>query len=298
MSFLIELGNGRQWSLIHSSDTQRWVEKFASLMGVKDDKYKIQNNCARLIFVGNKSKRGAQEIPPNITTPAEDDLPRTGWESLDFKAIRLWTHGTVPHMICEIDDESNGDLDIIKMWIVTLGIALQVVDSGGALLHGALIERNGKGFVLAGPGGSGKSTLSRRLPPGWNVLCDDQVLLVPVDKDKYLAHPIPTWSEHLWKRSKKSWNFGSHVPLRAVFFIEQFETDQIISLGQGNTAVLISDSMTAVCNPLWLTLSADDELIVKKQFFDNACGIARSVPAYILRNNLDGRFWTEIEKVL
>jgi hypothetical protein len=32
--------------------------------------------------------------------------------------------------------------------------------------------------------------------------------------------------------------------------------------------------------------------------FNNACELAKAVPAYILRVSLEGRFWEEMEKVI
>ena len=48
---------------------------------------------------------------------------------------------------------------------VSLVIAQHAEGRGGVLLHGALVEKDGVGVVLAGPGGVGKTTASRRLAP-------------------------------------------------------------------------------------------------------------------------------------
>ena len=49
---------------------------------------------------------------------------------------------------------------------------------GGLPFHATLLEYQGQGIILAAPGGTGKSTCSRRVPPPWRACCDDEVLVV------------------------------------------------------------------------------------------------------------------------
>ncbi len=48
---------------------------------------------------------------------------------------------------------------------------------GGLLVHAAALERRGRGFVLFGPSGIGKSTLAERSP--WRVLADELAAVLP-----------------------------------------------------------------------------------------------------------------------
>ncbi len=113
-----------------------------------------------------------------------------------------------------------------------------------------------------------------------------------------MAHPVPTWSDHLWRGSTQNWNIQYHVPLAAVFFIEQAASDEVIPTGQGQAAVRINGSCTEAINPVWWNMDMKEKTDIKKKIFDNACDMAITVPAYILRNSLDGCFWDEMEKVL
>lgn len=112
-------------------------------------------------------------------------------------------------------------------------------DSGGLLFHAALVERDGKGVLLAGPGGSAKSTLCRRLPRPWCALSDDQALIIRDDRNRYLAHPMLTWSDYLWRRSERRWNVEHYVSLAAIFFIDQARSGEVVPIGQGQAAVSI-----------------------------------------------------------
>ena len=297
--FLLKLGNGACWSFMATPDTRSWVEKFATIIGLNPDDRDMSRGSIGMFFVqGRWKKNEGNELNPLIFSRIKTDLPTDGWSGVDFGALRLWTHKGIPDIVCEIGHSRRHELDIIKMWTALYGIYLRSFDSGGLILHGALAERNGSGVLLAGPGGAGKSTLSRRLPPHWRALSDDQSLVVLDDQNRYLAHPVPTWSDHLWHGSEQIWNIQYHVPLAAIFFIEQAASDKIVPIGQGQAAVRINDSCTEAINPVWWHMDRKEKTDIKKKIFDNASNMARTVPAYILRNSLNGCFWDEMEKVL
>ena len=66
----------------------------------------------------------------------------------------------------------------VNLLRLSLIFAREAQARGGALIHGALAERNGHGVILAAPGGTGKTTASNRLPAPWRSLCDDATLVV------------------------------------------------------------------------------------------------------------------------
>ncbi len=297
--FLLKLGDGSCWSFIATPDTRSWVEKFGAVIGLTVGDQNMNHNSDRMFFLQRHSEKdGCDELNPLIFSKIKTDLPADGWNGVDFGALKLWTHKGIPDIICEIGHARSHELDIIKMWTALYGIYLRSFDSGGLILHGALVERNGSGILLAGPGGAGKSTLSHRLPLNWRVLSDDQSLVVLDNQNSYLAHPVPTWSDHLWRGSERSWNIKYHIPLAVIFFIEQSASDKVVPMGQGQAAVLINNSSTEAINPIWWNMDMEEKTTIKKKIFDNASDMARAVPAYILRNSLNGRFWNEMEKVL
>jgi len=297
--FSLRLGNGSCWSFMATPDTRLWVEKFATVIGLTVDDQNMNHNSASIFFLQKPSEKdGCDELNPLIFSKIKTDLPGNGWNGVDFGALRLWTHKGIPDIVCEIGHARSHELDIIKMWTALYGIYLRSFGSGGLILHGALVELDGCGVLLAGPGDAGKSTLSHRLPLNWRALSDDQSLVVLDNQNRYLAHPVPTWSDHLWRGSERSWNIRYHLPLTAIFFIEQSASDEVVPMGQGQAAVCINDSSTEVINPIWWNMNIEEKNAIKKKIFDNACDMARTIPAYILRNRLDGRFWDEMEKVL
>lgn len=298
-TFLLKLGDGSGWVMRAAPGTRSWVEKFATIMKLKTHEQDRHHEWPRMFFLlRHPVKDGHVELANLIGLNTKQDLPKSGWKAHDLRSLRVWSHRHTPDIVCELDNEGSHELDIIRMWTVLYVIYLRVQQSGGFPLHAALVERDGKGVLLVGSGGSGKSTLCRRFPRPWYVLSDDQALIVRDGRKRYLAHPLPTWSDCLWQRSQRRWNVEHCVPLAAIFFIEQAKSEEVVPIGEAETAVFINRSSTDVCRPLWWNLSNGEGRKLKKKNFGNACQLARAIPAYILHISLTGRFWNEMEKVL
>lgn len=92
--------------------------------------------------------------------------------------MRFWLEGAAIHV--EIPD-SYGPLateHLILDHAVPIGLSAQ----GDLILHGAGVERDGRGAVLLGPSGRGKSVTSHYLSEnGWRVLSDDAVRVEVID---------------------------------------------------------------------------------------------------------------------
>jgi SynChlorMet cassette protein ScmC len=227
------------------------------------------------------------------------DLPRPGWKAHDLEFVRFWSHNDVEDLICEMKHE-GGDYQqrVLSMRFSLYPIYQQVQNWGGLSLHAGLVEHNGRGVLLAGPKNFGKTTCCNRLPKDWYPLCDEETLIVKADQERYLAHPLPTWSAHLAKRSEQTWNVHCHVPISSIFFLEQAGSDEAIPLGRGEASVFINQLATQVCCRYWNNLGHEDLRIRKIKLFENVTGLAEVVPAFRLRVSLKGRFWEEMEKVL
>ena len=143
----------------------------------------------------------------------------------------------MPDVICEAAGTPGRELDITRMQLMLKAVYHGVRQAGGFPLHAALVEHEGAGILLAGHGCAGKWTCCRRLPDTWKVLCDDQTLVLP-QGSAYVAHPLPTWSEHFKGNTSLSWAIESHATLAAVFFLEQSPTDAVVPMGQGRAAIL------------------------------------------------------------
>ncbi len=134
------------------------------------------------------------------------------------------------------------------------------VRRGGLPLHGALVERDGRGVLLVGRSGVGKSTACRRLPPRWNALGDDLALAVRRPGGGFAVHPLPTWSAVGPDLEKRAWDINRGVHLSAVFFLTQAAEDEILPAGKAMATVVLADAAMKIFE----SVRVHDQSIEKK----------------------------------
>ena len=314
----MDLGNGLCWDISACDALGKWLDKLAYILRLEPAGI---DNLAKIVFCKMGDFSRVREWYHAEYRDLNSGGDATGWFAYDNKWVRIWLNNAISDVICEIGNVNSGSLDceidngicildceidnvdscsldIPNMCISLYPICQRVLEGGGLPVHAALLELDGQGIILAAAGGTGKSTSCRRLPDYWHPLCDDEALVAYEPESGYRAHPFPTWSEHLWKSSDKSWNVQHSVPLRALFFLEQAESDEVIPLGVGQAAVSLNQSATQISGKFWRILDDETKKQSAKFQFDNACNMAKSIPAFTLRASLHGRFWEEIEKTL
>jgi SynChlorMet cassette protein ScmC len=292
----LSLADGNRWSITGDKYVSEWVEKFAAIMELKKC---TSNSTLELTFcrVGDRSRSGFDVIGPHDleTVPCDSD---TGWISCNNRTIRIWYHKSRPEVICEVNNSEGIEVEVINMWNALQPVYYQSMAAGGLPFHAALIELEGRGILLAGPGNSGKSTCCRRVPDNWKTLSDDEVLVVCDKQHNYMAHPFPTFSDRLRQRTKKTWNVQQSAPLSALLFLEQSFEDKVIPLGEGKAAILINHSAAQVCQRFWRGLDSEMQRNRRREVFSNACEMSKNIPAFILQVSTRGRFWEKIQAVL
>ena len=87
------------------------------------------------------------------------------------------------------------------------------------------------------------------------------------------------------------------MPLSAIIFLEQSGTDTIEPLGEGHAAVLITKSASQIYEKFWRKSDQTDQRKFREELFNNACKMAKQIPAYRLGVSLNGRFWEKMEEV-
>ncbi len=195
--------------------------------------------------------------------------------------------------------EGDHSVLVYQMMRVSLALLHGIQDRGGLLLHGALVEREGAGVILAGPGGRGKTTASSRIAPPWRGLSDDATLVVPDEAGGAWAHPWPTWTR-LMKRGPHdaSWDVQRALALRGIFFLVQAQGERVEPVGSAQAACMLVESADQVMS--WTSRELPEEARSARglQRFDNICALARAVSCYQLHLSLEGPFWQEIERAL
>ncbi len=294
-SYLLELNNQLAWNLTSTEATAAWLNRFATILklqaGFKKGRPEIR--FIRGLASGNCGFLGA-ETDLTISLKLRED----GWRARDLGIARLWSRSDGLHLFYELLNSNAEHLDIIAMSQALHPVYGKALALGGIPLHAALVELDGKGVLLAGAGGSGKSTCCRSLPPWWKVLAEDEVLVLRDRADGYWAHPFPTWKDHLPTRADSTCNVKEHVPVAALFFLDGWHDDSVSEIGRGQAAVRINQSSAQICFIHVDNLQSKEQNEWRTRIFENACHLATQVPAYLLRVTATGRFWEKIETVL
>jgi SynChlorMet cassette protein ScmC len=296
--YIIKLANNEEWCIIVEKSLMLWVEKLASIMELRKSAG-FNRLLPRIILItGQSEDEVSDDTISHINVHERYNLPQNDWKVYDNFPVCLWFHPDVPDVIIEIKYNEIKQMKIMRILNVFTPIFNSCLNSGGMPLHTGLIERNGRGYLLMGPSNTGKSTCCKRIPHPWYPLCDDLTLIVLDDRKRYMAHPFPTWSDYFVRHSERTFNVQKYVPLAGIFFLEQNETDAVLPIGDGQASILLTKSTMQLYNWRLLNFDCKEKTTRKKVLFNNACELAKTVPAYILRVSLEGRFWEEMEKVI
>lgn len=287
-NFGIKLASDEIWQFISTSETEEWVDKLHIIMGL-DEATGVDGH--KIAFLKNITNEG---IPNdgNITRNSN------GIHMLNTGPLRIYRCQNTSHVICEIGNTDFPEVEIFKMAQAVLPLYMRTLSQGGLPLHAALIERNGTGIAIAAPGGTGKSTCARRIPRPWQALCDDEQLIVRDKRGAYHAHPFPTWSRCNVQKPGETWNIQTHVPISAIFFLKKSQKDEVNSLSFSQSAPLIYKLSLPVFDRVLESIDPDEYVKIKKFIFENACDIAKDIPAFILEASLEGKFWETIDRAL
>ncbi len=227
----------------------------------------------------NGSSAGGSRLQVEVWPEVKPAMPGTGEDS-----------GNGDFIVCRISPADQQDLLATQMiWLSPFFV--QAIESrGGVLIHGALAERDGCGVIFAGPGGIGKSTVSRRLPPPWRSLSDDMTLIERGDDGRYLAHPWPTWSRFMWGGPGGTWDVSRAVPLKAVYILDKAEHTECRAVGTGQAAMLLQEVADQASFFAYDNVDRDRARNHRTARFNSVCGIAFSVPVSILMTSLSQPF--------
>jgi len=294
--YSLYLSDGSRWWLTGDEFNSRWVDKLATIMELHES---ASNGSPKLVFCKEGHLNG---VAGNVTDAALSESRSSaignGWYFYDHDTLRVWYHNEIPDVICEMNNNEGHEIQIVNMWNSLQPIYQESICRGGLSLHAGLAELDGRGYLLMGASDKGKSTCCRRLPDYWKSLCDDEALVVLDEHKKYRAHPFPTWSDHLWNREENTWNVQSSVALQGIFFLEQSEIDEVEPVGEGQASVHLSGSALQICQKFCMKLDGKGQRQFRTELFENACNLAKQIPAYCLRVSLHGRFWEKMEQVI
>ena len=284
------MSDGNRWQLqTNDPGLYPWLGQLASIMRLSGTK---KENTNELVF----SRFGLSER--YLASSKQRAIAALPEYATRYQRTSTWIGGS--KVVCEVAHEKNDRAnEIVQMFNALYPIYRNSIRDGGLPFHAALIEINGRGVLLAAPGGTGKSTCCRRVPAPWKAICDDEALIVftPLAA-QYRVHPFPTWSDYLMNRCEPTWDVQYSVPLWGLFFLEHAETDAALPLDRGEALMRMNESAAQVVRRFLRRMDETDASRVRRVLFENAHRLATAVPAYRLGVQLDGMFWKEIQKVM
>ena len=297
--YSLRLADGQGWHLVGTGKTRLFLEKLAAILDLRPG---AGEDYSELVFTTSiadlDDQHGASRLSRMMGVAG---LPSGPWTRHTFGPLRIWSRDDRSDLICELDTEQTRPDDtqaILAMWFVVSLMYRQAQSRGALPVHAALLGKRRIGVMLGGSGGIGKSTCCKRVPLPWHPLCDDETLIVRNEQGHYVAHPFPTWSQYLWTGSGPRWPTEDYLPVSAICFLDRGTTDQMAPIPQGAAAVQLYQSAAQVHTRIWPHVSGEETTYLKRQLFENACPIAKSVPVYRLQLSAGGAFWKELEKVL
>ena len=285
--FSLRLEDGSRWWIGGSRHAAFIAEKMGGIMALQEG----DPEDSRLIYFYDKAA--------DRTNLDLSRLQAQGWIKIYQELCQIYFHPGLRHVLCEYDADREDSFYPLMSFGVH-AVHWESLYRGGLPFHGTLLEYQGQGIILAAPGGTGKSTCSRRVPPPWRACCDDEILVVKSPDGRYLAHPFPTWTDYIWKRGDHVWPAEKALPLAGIFFFKQsLEEDRVKSLGGALSALSATRSASEIMILHFLAKSNPGEVLeLRQNIFANACEIVQKVPTYRLLVKLTGSFWEHIEAAM
>ena len=201
-------------------------------------------------------------------------------------------------VVCMLSPNDRWGGPFVNLVRLSLVFARESQSRGGVLVHGALAVRDGRGVILAAPGGTGKTTASNRLPAPWHSLSDDTTLVVRDPHGAYWAHPWPTWSRFHAGGPGGVWDVQNPVPLRGIFLLSRADKDRAERIGPGQAVSLLIECVRQASMFMPAGLRKDELRALYQERFDNLCTLARVIPTHLLHISLTGAFWQALEQAL
>lgn len=294
--YVLRLADGASWGFSGIGETGAWVEEFASALGISGDPGHLQSRItfAEIPCGSGEPVHASRKIDPGrypfISSKKSEVFGYPGYipgNRPDVREIILWL-GPAKDLRAKAEQMRRSLLPVYR----------RAVLSGGLPFHAALLERGGKGVLLAGPSGAGKSTCCRRVPGHWRALADDLALGVSLGEGGLRVHPLPTWSAFEKGQENNFCEAGRSVSLEALFFLQQGETDERFPLAESQAAIGMAASAVEVFKSASIAYPSYEHPEARKSIYLNAAALSHRIPSYILRASLTGRFWEKIDAVL
>ena len=235
-------------------------------------------------------------------------LPESGWTRYKNAPGCFWEHERTSQWIIPVNFQppllgDNYYEHKLRVWagIFLYTPTIMAVQKQGALyVHGALVSWRGQGLAILASSGTGKSTTCNRLPTGWEVHADDQMLLFQTESGEFRAHGLPTWSRYFEDGKIEPYNVSESVPLKALLFLERADRNRIEPepLSHSQASAGLFAAVIQVNHTYWRSFSQAQKVRLATVFTDRSTEFTRKINTYRFQLSLGGAFWRDLEYFL
>lgn len=157
------------------------------------------------------------------------------------------------------------------------------------LFHGGLtVDANGKGCILCGPSGVGKSTAVNKAGKIWEILADD-LMFLSFKNGKCVAMPGPTWSSYLLEKTRPvDCDITRTVEVKNTLILSRIGEVGIRKLPAMQTSLMISGSFIEMVT--WQSLflrSPELTAELRKAAFDGISLLTAATQCHCLTSELE-----------
>lgn len=238
----------------------------------------------------------AAQPPDGLTRLLAVDPARAGWKSTYDMTGHIFLHGTgTQHAVWTCLPAPWADPGPFQLpWPLLFE---DILERGGAILHGGLAAIEQRGYIFTAPSGGGKTTTVGRLASPWQVLADDTVLVWPDnDGNGFLASPLPTWSvltgQAKWLPMTGIWKVATPIVVARVYLLQKYSYDSVQTIFP---VAAVPGLYRALRDHMAVFPNRDGHRVA---LFHTASRLARMTPVAELQLTLDGAFWTHLRSTM
>lgn len=272
--------NKLQWNVVMGNTDKEFLKKLSDIMYLSDG-----NSLSKIILFRSDIEEVIKKYYPI----------KKDWKVYENSFIKYMSHAHSKDILCQAEKkDEDTDFMLCKHGLFN-PVFTDIINAGGLPVHSALLEKKGKGFLLIGQNSSGKSTCARMVQKPYKALSDDISIVI-----NGKAHPFPTWTNFTIKKheKKKRWNVKRSVPVKALFFLEKSNRDEIQEIEKDKTLYLLMNSVYEAAPSFLSFFDKEEKRQIRTQIFNNTLTIIKPLPVFTLKFTKDGQFWKKIEEVI
>jgi SynChlorMet cassette protein ScmC len=221
--------------------------------------------------------------------------PKRGWKLTSDQAGNVtWHCSGCSHSLWTWNTETPHFKTVFQLpWYPMLE---DMVKLGGALVHSGLAVVEERGYLFTAPPGGGKTTTLSRIPPPWQVVADDAVLVWPTGAGVFRAAPLPTWGVLFGSKERIQnvllWKVGATFEIDGVILLKKEDNEKMMRLRPSEAARHLYRAFSE--HPVAVT----NRHPFRKDLFRTACCLSRAIPSWQLELSLEGAFGELLRKAV